>query len=57
MLGDVGRVYQLAKYLAEQEGADNFIVGMPALLHDLGRTVSHHATSITLISPPALPQL
>jgi uncharacterized protein len=34
----VHRVYHLALYLAEQEHADGFIVGMAALLHDLGRT-------------------
>ena len=32
------RVYHLALHLAEQEHADGFIVGMAALLHDLGRT-------------------
>jgi uncharacterized protein len=34
----VHRVYHLALHLAEQEHADGFIVGMAALLHDLGRT-------------------
>jgi uncharacterized protein len=34
----VQRVYHLALYLAEQEHADSFLVGMAALLHDLGRT-------------------
>src|SRR6266849_1071307 len=34
----VQRVYHLALYLAEQEHADSFVVGMAALLHDLGRT-------------------
>lgn len=34
----VYRVYHLALRLAEQEQADGFIVGMAALLHDLGRT-------------------
>jgi uncharacterized protein len=32
------RVFHLALSLAEQEHADGFIVGMAALLHDLGRT-------------------
>src|SRR5690242_7998511 len=46
----VQRVYTTALYLAEQEGADRFIVGVAALMHDLGRTVHenggdklHHA--------------
>ena len=34
----VHRVYHLALHLAEQEHADSLIVGMAALLHDLGRT-------------------
>jgi uncharacterized protein len=37
----VNRVYQLALSIAEREGADRFIVGMAALLHDLGRTAEH----------------
>ncbi len=38
----VQRVYHLALSLAEQEKADRFIVGMAALLHDLGRTASQN---------------
>ena len=34
----VQRVYHLALSLAEQEQPDGVIVGMAALLHDLGRT-------------------
>ena len=34
----VHRVYHLAMSLSEQEHADSLIVGMAALLHDLGRT-------------------
>jgi uncharacterized protein len=44
----VERVYKLALRIAEQEEADHFIVGMAALMHDLGRAVqdgktAHHA--------------
>ncbi|MGZ3611601.1 MAG: HD domain-containing protein [Ktedonobacteraceae bacterium] len=43
----IQRVYRLAVYIAEQENADIFIVGMAALMHDLGHlstdTSLHHA--------------
>ena len=45
----VRRVYKLTLYLAEQEGANRFIAGLAALMHDLGRSVPetmqqrHHA--------------
>ncbi len=44
----VERVYKLALHIAEREGADCFIVGMAALMHDLGRasegaSTTHHA--------------
>lgn len=38
----VRRVYKLAQHIAAQEGADSFIVGMAALMHDLGRTSTQH---------------
>lgn len=33
----VSRVYTLAHYIAEREGANRFITSMAALMHDLGR--------------------
>jgi uncharacterized protein len=43
----IKRVYRLALYIAEQENADAFIVGMAALMHDIGHLSSdtslHHA--------------
>jgi uncharacterized protein len=33
----VNRVYKLALHIAGREGADGFIIGMAALMHDLGR--------------------
>ena len=43
----VRRVYAQALFIAEQEGADSFITGVAALMHDLGRSVpagsKHHA--------------
>ena len=54
----IDRVYKLARSIAEREEADSFIVGMAALLHDLGRATEkmdehgrhvHHADlSVTL---------
>jgi uncharacterized protein len=41
----INRVYQLALHIAKQEHADRFIVGMAALLHDLGRAVPAHEAS------------
>src|SRR6266581_9329175 len=43
----IKRVYRLALYVAEQENADAFIVGMAALMHDIGHLSTdkslHHA--------------
>jgi len=39
------RIYHLALHMAEQEHADGLIVGMAALLHDLGRTTRGPARS------------
>jgi uncharacterized protein len=41
----VSRVYQLALYIAGQEGANSFIAGSAALMHDLGRTVPQNGTT------------
>ena len=38
----VRRVYNLALFIAEREGAQRFITGMAALLHDLGRLSHEH---------------
>ena len=53
----VQRVYTTALYLAEQEGANRFIVGVAALMHDLGRTVdddeetpTHHADQSIIVA-------
>jgi uncharacterized protein len=60
----VQRVYHLALRLAEQEHANRLIVGMAALLHDLGRTIRDptrpHAErsailATTLLAPYNLP--
>ena len=62
----VGRVYTLALHIAESEGGDRFIVGMAALLHDLGRTAPHTETrhhadlsvalATTLLAEQSVPQ-
>jgi uncharacterized protein len=36
----IERVYRLALAIAQREGADQFVVGMAALLHDLGRVAT-----------------
>ena len=40
----VSRVYTLARYIAEREGANHFITAMAALMHDLGRTAGQDGT-------------
>jgi len=55
----VSRVYKLALYIAEQEGANSFIVAMAALMHDLGRTVrsetgQHHADLSVILATELL---
>lgn len=55
----VSRVYKLALYIAEQEGANSFIVAMAALMHDLGRTVrsetgQHHADLSAMLATELL---
>ena len=43
----ISRVYTLSQYMAEKEGADLLIVGLAALLHDLGHTVVHIPSDTT----------
>ena len=52
----VERVYRLALLIAEQEGAEQFIVGMAALMHDLGHAVSNvtDVTDVTLVTDVSL---
>src|SRR6516162_3750103 len=56
----VYRVYHLALRIAEQEHADSFVVGMAALLHDVGRTVQEpkkpHAERSALLATKLLDQ-
>jgi uncharacterized protein len=50
----IERVYKLALYIAEQEGADSFTVGMAALMHDIGHLskehTKHHADSSVIMA-------
>ena len=55
-----GQAHHLALHLAEQEHADGLIVGMAALLHDLGRTTrgpmrSHAERPAKLLTEYELP--
>jgi uncharacterized protein len=56
----VYRVYHLSLRIAEQEHADSFIVGMAALLHDIGRTTQEprrpHAERSAIIATELLAQ-
>ncbi len=56
----VYRVYHLSLRIAEQEHADSFIVGMAALLHDIGRTIQEpkrpHAERSTILATELLAQ-
>jgi uncharacterized protein len=55
----VYRVHKLALHIAEQEGADPFIVALAALMHDLGRSVQgstgqHHADISAMLASELL---
>ena len=56
----VYRVYHLSLHIAEQEHADSFIVGIAALLHDVGRTVREpkkpHAERSAILATEMLAQ-
>ncbi len=56
----VYRVYHLALRIAKQEHADSFIVGMAALLHDVGRTIQSpkkpHAERSAMLATELLAQ-
>ncbi len=56
----VYRVYHLSLRIAEQEHADSFIVGMAALLHDIGRTTQEpkkpHAERSAILATELLAQ-
>ena len=46
----VWRVYNLALRIGEEEGADTLIIGIAALLHDIGRLIHRKGTPHALIS-------
>lgn len=54
----VSRVYKVALYIAGREGADPFVVGLGALLHDLGRLSPdesmHHAERSEMLAAELL---
>jgi uncharacterized protein len=54
----IQRVYKLALYIAEREKADLFIVGMAALMHDIGRlsndNTKHHVDLSIVIASELL---
>jgi uncharacterized protein len=56
----VYRVYHLSLSIAKQEQADSFIVGMAALLHDVGRTIQEpkkpHAERSAILATELLVQ-
>lgn len=46
----IERVYNLALRIADEENADRLIVGIAALLHDLGRLIHRKGTPHALLS-------
>ncbi len=49
----ISRVYSLSQYIAEKEGADLLIVGLAALLHDLGHLVADTADTANRTQRPS----